>query len=145
MHAFSRNTKSYLDSGLRPKRAMARTLVRMLCRAKEVDQAFEVEERSRVSWGLPADAECLGMILNEAAKRDDHERMRKVLDICLAAQCLPREFWLLFVRRNERCAGFSHPALLPDPSRHVKELQDRTRRQPQYSATARLIQAKFRS
>ena len=116
----------------------------MYCRSRRLDDALELERVSRTEWGILADKECLGMILNEAAKRNLHDLMSLVLDICNEEGCVPREFWLIWVRKNERSGRFSHPALPPDPKQHVRNLSDLVRRQPNYSPLARVVSAKLR-
>ena len=38
----------------------------------------------REQWGLPADQECIGMVLCEWSKRDEHEKMAHMLGQCKA-------------------------------------------------------------
>ncbi|KAG5174925.1 hypothetical protein JKP88DRAFT_339919 [Tribonema minus] len=120
--------------GIEPDRTTARVLVRMLCRARRPADAAALELRARGAWGVGVDPECLGMVLCEWSKRDDHERMAAVLDDFAAARVVPPEKWLAFTRRNALKARFAHPALPPDPAAWTREVKRPVRRRQEVRA-----------
>lgn len=114
----------------------ARTLVRMMCRARRPSDAAAVESRARSEWGVGFDHECVGLVLNEWSKRDDHERMAAVLDDYAANNRVPSEKYLYFTRRNALKARFAHPALPPDPLAKLRSVK----KAPRVKQSVRAVQ-----
>jgi hypothetical protein len=128
---------------VQPDAKTARQMVRMYSRARKPEAAAAMEVTMREQWGLRADHECLGMVLNEWSKRDDHERMAHTLDICLREDTPPPEKWLYFTRRNAIKARFEHPGLPADPNALLREVAAKARKAKRVRQDVHMVKSRM--